>query len=93
MRLRPERIESLAKKIVAGLRTHKRLQMLGSVEQVELAVRRVISTDLRREDDLEKEAEQILAVHKQKIDRHNMSYNTLVNKTKSELAKQRKLIL
>lgn len=93
MRLRPERIEAIAKKIAAALRGHARVKIAGTVEQVERAAVRIIQADLRREEDLEKEAEQILAGHRQKIDRHNMSYNTLVAKTKLELAKQRKIVL
>ncbi len=93
MRLRPERVENLAKKVMAALREHQRVEFVASQEQVELAIRGVILTDLRREDDLEKEAEEILRQYRQKIDMNNMSYNTLVTKTKAELAKKRRIIL
>lgn len=93
MRLRPERVANLAKKVMAALREHQRVEFVASQEQVELAIRGVILTDLRREDDLEKEAEEILRQYRQKIDMNNMSYNTLVTKTKAELAKKRRIVL
>lgn len=93
MRLRPERVESLARKVTAALREHKRVEFLASQEQVELAVRGVILADLRREDELEREAEEILRQYQQKINMNNLSYNTLVARTKAELAKKRRIVL
>ena len=93
MRLRPERVESLARKVTAALREHQRVEFLAPQEQVELAVRGVILADLRREDELEREAEEILAQYRQKINMNNLSYNTLVAKTKAELAKKRRIVL
>lgn len=93
MRLRPEKIEILAKKIVKNFITLKKLQLMAPTDQVEGAVRRVIQSDLKREDDLEQEAEQILKQYRQRIDLQNMSYNTLIARTKQELARKRKIIL
>ena len=93
MRLKPEKVEYLAKKVVKDFGTLKKLEMIVPADQVEGAVRRVILDDLRREDDLEREAEEILKQYRQRIDLQNMSYNTLVAKTKQELARKRKIIL
>lgn len=93
MRLKPEKVEYLSKKIVKNFAQLKKLQMLQPPDQVEGAVRRVITADLQREDELEREAETILKQYRQKIDLQNMSYNTLVTKTKQELARKRKIIL
>lgn len=93
MRLKPEKIESLAHKVAASLKAHKRAEIIAPLDQIEGTVRRLIQDDLKREDALEKEAEQILSQHKMSIDRQNMSYNTLLDRTKKELARQRKIIL
>ncbi len=93
MRLRPERIENLSKKVTTALKAHKRVEFVASPEQIELAIRHAIQGDLQREDDLEREAEEILKQYRQKIDMNNLSYNTLVTKTKSELAKKRRIVL
>lgn len=93
MRLRPEKVEYLAGKITEGLKGLKRLEMEAPAEQVAGAVRRVILADLRREDELEKEAEQILRQHQQHIHLRNLSFSTLLQKTKKELARQRKIVL
>lgn len=93
MRLKPEKVERLSKQIAQNLTTLKKLEMKAPVEQVAGAIQRVFMDDLKREDDLEKEAEQILKQYQTKINLQNLSYNTLVTKTKQELARKRKIIL
>ena len=93
MRLKPEKIENLAQKVSAALQGHKRAEFLTPKDQVEGTIRRIITEDLKREMALEKEAEEILRQHKMAIDRQNMSYNTLLDRTKKELARQRKITL
>jgi hypothetical protein len=103
VRLRQEKIDSLARKVARALGELNRLELVAPsdgkadrqhlIDQVEGAVRRVIVDDLRREDELEKEAEQILKQHQQRILRQNLSYNTLLAKTKAQLARERKIIL
>ena len=93
MRLKPEKVEYLAKKITANLQGLKRMEFTASADQVAGAIRRVIIADLKREDDLEKEAEEILKQHRMTIDRQNLSYNTLVARTKQQLARKRKIVL
>ena len=93
MRLKAEKIDSLAQKVAAALKNHKRAELLVVQDQIEGAVRRIITEDLKREMALEKEAEEILRQHKMSIDRQNMSYNTLLERTKKELARQRKITL
>jgi len=93
MRLKAEKIDSLAQKVATALKNHKRAELLVAQDQIEGAVRRIITEDLKREMALEKEAEEILRQHKMSIDRQNMSYNTLLERTKKELARQRKITL
>lgn len=93
MRLKPEKIDSLCRKVVTGIKGLNKMEFLTAVDQVEGTIKRIIQADLRREDDLEKEAEEILKKHRMVIDRQNMSYNTLINRTKQELARKRKIVL
>lgn len=93
MRLKPEKVETLAKKMVRSFAQMKKFEFLVAADQVEGAIKRVFIGDLKREDDLEREAEAILQQYRQRIDLQNMSYNTLVAKTKQELARKRKIIL
>ncbi|PKO19385.1 hypothetical protein CVU37_04115 [candidate division BRC1 bacterium HGW-BRC1-1] len=93
MRLKPEKVEYLAGKVTTSLKSLKRIEMVGTAEQVSGAVRRVILEDLRREDELEKEAEAILRQHQQHIMMRALSYSTLLQKTKKELARQKKIVL
>jgi len=93
LRLKPEKIESLAARITAALQAHKRAELLVAPDQLTGAIRRIITEDLKREMELEKEAEQILRQHQMAINRQNMSYNTLLDRTKKELARQRKIVL
>ena len=59
MRLKPEKIDSLAHKVAAALKAHKRAELVVALDQVEGAIKRIIQEDLRRESALEKEAEEI----------------------------------
>jgi hypothetical protein len=93
MRLRSDKVEFLSQKIAAALKRLKRLEMTVPPEQVAAAVKRVIIEDLRREDELEKEAEAILKQYQLRIHMQNLSYNTLVAKTKQELAKKKRIVL
>jgi hypothetical protein len=93
VRLKAEKVEYLSKKIAASLKGLKRLELVANLDQVEGTVRRIFLEDLRREDDLEKEAEGILKNYQQRIHMQNLSYNTLLTKTKQELAKKKKIIL
>ena len=93
MRLKAEKIEYLSKKIYGNLKQLKQMQPVGTPDQIEGTIRRVFTEDLRREDDLEREAEAILKQHQQKISLQNMSYNTLLSRTKQELARKKKIIL
>lgn len=93
MRLKPEKIEILAKKAVESISKMQKVKLLVPEEQIVGTIRRVITSDLQREDQLEKEAEAILRQHRLAIDRQNMSYSALLARTKQELARKNKIIL
>lgn len=93
MRLKPEKIDYLASKITQELQKLKSVKFLAPPEQVTGTIRRVIFNDLQREDEIEKEAEELLRKHQQKIEFHNLSFGTLLQKTKQEIARRRKIVL
>ncbi|MCX7019657.1 MAG: DUF507 family protein [bacterium] len=93
MRLKSEKIEYLARKIVQSCNGLKTMQIVQPEEAVTGVIKRVIIDDLRREDELEKEAEQILKQYRMKISLQNLSYSTLLTKTKQQLARDRKIVL
>lgn len=93
MRLKPEKVDHLSVKIVEALAKLNKLAFVAKPADVAGTVRRVVLSDLQREDALETEAEAILKQHKSKINLHNMSYNTLMTRTKQELARKKKIIL
>jgi hypothetical protein len=93
MRLKPEKVEFLAGRIAEGMKHLKNMQFLVPQDQVAGAVRRVILGDLQREDQIEKEAEEILRQYRQKIDLRNLSYSTLLSRAKQEIARKKKIIL
>ncbi len=93
MRMKPEKVEYLAKKITERLHALKKLEFSAPDPQVEGTVYRVFLDDLRREEQIEHEAEEILRQHRQHINLRNLSYSTLLQKTKKELARQKKVVL
>lgn len=93
MRLKAEKVEYLSRKIAAAFKKLNKLEFKAPAETVEGAIKRIIQADLRREDDLEKEAEAVLSQYKMKISMQNMSYNTLLTRTKQQLARKKKIIL
>lgn len=93
MRLRPEKIEYLANKITQEIQKLKAVKLQTSPDHVAATIKRVILHDLQREDEIEKEAEELLRQHRQKIEFANVSYGTLLQKAKQEIARRRKVVL
>lgn len=93
MRLKPEKIEDLARKIVAEFKTHPEMALRVSEEDIIHEIKNIITMDLEREDKLEDEVRQILKQHMNRVTREDISYINLVRKAKKQLAKERGLIL
>jgi hypothetical protein len=92
MRLRPDRIDAMAVRITAAMRAVPRITV-NDPDKLQRIIRRIILEDMQREVELEKEAVEILRRHQQQITMQGMSYNTLLDKTKRELARQKKIVL
>lgn len=93
MRLKPGRIAVIAKKVAQEVASIKRLEVKGTPEQIESAIRRIITMDMAREDEIEKEALALLKSKAGQIDPRNIDYQKLVTKAKSEIARRKGLVL
>jgi hypothetical protein len=94
MRLKKEQIERLAEKILADLTDTELLSFKKERMQVLASIRGVIQEDIRKEEELEKEAERLLEQTLRAsgggadIDRHKM-----LKMIKQKLAKERNIVL
>lgn len=94
MRLKKEQIERLAEKVVADLERAELLKLKSARKEIVEGVIKVISDDIKKEEELEDEAERILeqslraAGGGSGIDRHKM-----LRMIKEKLAKERKIVL
>jgi hypothetical protein len=94
MRLKPEKINKLSEAIYNKIKTIDQAKILVSEEEFKNTVQSVILEDLQEEDDIEKEAKEILEENKIKIQmRHNINYLELLKKTKDIIARKRKFTL
>jgi hypothetical protein len=93
VRLKPEKVEDLGRKIARDLQNDPRATLLKPPEEVEREARRVILDDLRREDELMEEVERIIEEHRQKIAGKNVDMQVLRRKIRDQLARERKLVL
>ncbi len=94
MRLKSEQIDRLAEKIFADLTAAKLIILKGERKEILASIKGVIAADIRREEDLEKEADRLLEENLraigggQGIDRHKM-----LKMIKEKLARERNIVL
>lgn len=93
MRLSEPKISYLASKITELLQKESQVKLLAQAKAIEPAIKETILFDLRREDELEKEAVQLLALHRDKLDQENIDYRAMLTKAKLLLAKQKGIVL
>ncbi len=93
MRLPKEQVEKLSKMIVEALKA-KDLVVLKTDEHKVLArIETAIFDDLRAEDALDREVEQVLQGHSGAIDTHKIDYRKMFSMIKNRLAKERGIVL
>jgi hypothetical protein len=93
MRLKPEKIEDLAQKVVQELKKHDDVAFRSDEDVVFHEIKDVIQKDLQREEDLEEEVREILQQHMKRIYRDDISFSDLVRKAKKQMARKRGLVL
>jgi len=92
MRLSPDEVEFISRKIVKSLTAEERLQVDDEPKVVE-GIARVITDELRVEDQLNDEVREVLAQHMSQMERSDITYSEMFKKVKRELAKQKGIVL
>ena len=92
MRLKPEKIEDLAAKVLQGLKENSDVLLRGKEADIQREVKSVIIMDLKREEEREEEARKILQQYMKRIYRDDISFPELLRKAKKQIGRERGLI-
>ncbi len=92
MRLAPDEIQFISRKIVKTLVGEGRLEVDNEARGVE-EIARVIADELMLEDRLNEEAREVLAQHSAQMERSDVTYSEMFKKVKRELAKKKGIVL
>ena len=92
MRLSPDEIEYIARKIVKTLVATGKIEVDSEPPLVE-SLQRVLTDELMVEDRLNEEVRQVLVDHSNEMQRSNITYTDMFNKVKRELAKKKGIVL
>ena len=93
MRLKEEQIATLADRIVADLETDNQITLKTARQKAVKSVAEAIRTDLKAEEDLEREAEQLLErTLRTAGDMEGIDRNKMLKMIKTKRAKDRKLL-
>jgi len=92
MRLKPEKIEDLAAKVLQGLKENPDVLLRGKEADIQREVKSVIIMDLKREDEIEEETRKILQQYMKRIYRDDISFTELLRKAKKQIGRERGLI-
>jgi hypothetical protein len=92
MRLSPDEIQFISRKIVKTLVGAGRLQVDDEAAVIE-GIARVVADELSLEDRLNEEAREVLARHSTSMERSDITYSEMFKKVKRELAKKKGIVL
>ena len=92
MRLSPDEISYISRKIVKVLVANGRIEVDDENQVVE-GIARVIVDELQVEDRLNEEVREVLVQHSLQMERSDITYSDMFKKVKRELAKQKGIIL
>ncbi|HSD65879.1 MAG TPA: DUF507 family protein [Vicinamibacteria bacterium] len=92
MRLSPDEIQFISRKIVKTLVAAERLEVDDEARVID-GIARVIADELSVEDRLNEEARGVLAQHMSSMERSDITYSEMFKKVKRELAKKKGIVL
>jgi uncharacterized protein len=92
VRLTPDEIEFLARKIVKTLVSGGRIEVESEPKLVE-GLGRVISAEMQLEDRLNDEVREVLIQHASEMERSNITYTEMFKMVKRKMAKEKGIIL
>lgn len=93
MRLSNRKIEYLGRRILKLMQEDPRLHPSGNTDLVLRAIEDAIAENLRIEDEIDQEVEQLLAQNSNEIRAMEMDVGALRSKIKRELARKRRFVL
>jgi hypothetical protein len=92
MRLSPDEIQYVSRKIVKALTADRRIEV-DDEERVVDGIVRVIVEELQVEDRLNEEVREVLVQHMRQMERSDITYSEMFKKVKRELARQKGIVL
>lgn len=93
MKLSEDKLDSLSKQVVDMLLERPEVSVQVDPSRMRVLVRQSMQDELLVEDRLEEEVRQILQQYDYEIRRGRMNYNTLFNRIKAKLMRERDLVL
>lgn len=92
MRLNPDEIEFIARKIVKTLVAEGKLEVDSDARVVE-GMMKVITDELAVEDRLNEEVREVLVQHSREMERSNITYTEMFKMLKKKMAREKGIIL
>ena len=93
MRMSPEKVKDLAAQIVEMFEKHAGVHLNEDRDAVRVTVGSVILDDLREEEDIEREVDELIRRHSSDIDQGDLDVEILRRKFRSEIARRRGVVL
>ena len=92
MRLTPDEIEFIARKIVKTLVAEEKIETESEPQLIE-GLTRVITEEMHVEDRLNDEVREVLIQHASEMERSNITYTEMFKMVKRKLAKEKGIVL
>jgi hypothetical protein len=92
MRLTPDEIEFIARKIVKTLSAERKIEVEDEAQLVQGLVK-VVTDELQVEDRLNEEVRQVLVEHSRDMERANITYSEMFKMVKRKVAKEKGIVL
>lgn len=92
MRLTPDEIEFIARKIVKTLSAERKIEVENEAQLI-LGLVKVVTDELSIEDRLNEEVRQVLVEHSRDMERANITYSEMFKMVKRKLAKEKGIVL
>lgn len=93
MKLPKEQVEKISKLILERLKDRDLIVLKAGEEKVLERMTEAVLKDMRAEDELDREVEEILKSHSGTIDSGKVDYRKMFNMIKSKLARERGIVL
>jgi hypothetical protein len=93
VRLSPDKIRYLADRILLMIQEHPKVHITSSVDTVRKTAADAIFANMRAEDEIEAEVDELLRRHRSEIQVMEMDMTELRRKFKREVAKRRGFVL